>query len=98
MGPVLEGAGLNITVLSYCGSVDFGFAVASDAVPDVWTLARCVEPACAELLAAARRKTGYVEPPPAEATETTANIRESGEVVSSRPSARPRRPSARAKA
>ena len=49
MGPVFEGAGLNITVLSYLGSLDFGFNAAANAVPDLWDLAGCVEPAFAEL-------------------------------------------------
>jgi WS/DGAT/MGAT family acyltransferase len=54
MGPVFEGAGLNITVLSYKGSLDFGFNAASNAVPDLWDMAECVEPAFEELASAAR--------------------------------------------
>jgi diacylglycerol O-acyltransferase len=49
MGPVFEGAGLNITVISYMGSLDFGFQADARAVPDLWDLAACVEPAFAEL-------------------------------------------------
>lgn len=49
MGPVLEDAGLNVTVVSYRGNVDFGFMVASDLLPDVWDLADFVEPAYLEL-------------------------------------------------
>jgi hypothetical protein len=56
MGPVLEGAGLNVTVMSYCGSVDFGFMVAADLMPDVWDLAESVQPAFEELLAEAQTK------------------------------------------
>lgn len=55
MGPVFEGAGLNITVLSYLGSIDFGFNAATNAVPDLWDLADCVAPAFAELVEAAER-------------------------------------------
>ncbi len=54
MGPVFEGAGLNITVLSYLGWIDFGFNAATSAVPDVWDLADCVAPAVDELLEAAK--------------------------------------------
>lgn len=54
MGPVFEGAGLNITVLSYMGSIDFGFNAATNSVPDLWTMAEQVEPAFAELVDAAR--------------------------------------------
>jgi len=56
MGPVFEGAGLNITVLSYQGSLDFGFQAATNSVPDLWDLAACVEPAFAELVEAAKRQ------------------------------------------
>jgi len=45
MGPVMEGAGLNITVMSYRDSVDFGFMVCDDLMPDVWDLADAVGPA-----------------------------------------------------
>jgi WS/DGAT/MGAT family acyltransferase len=52
MGPVVEGAGLNITVMSYLDSIDIGFLVCDDAMPDVWDLADAVAPAFAELRAA----------------------------------------------
>jgi WS/DGAT/MGAT family acyltransferase len=52
MGPVMEGAGLNITVLSYIDSVDIGFMVCRELVPDVWKLADLVEDAMAELMKA----------------------------------------------
>jgi len=69
MGPVMEGAGLNVTVLSYCGEVDFGFMVARDLIPDVWDLAAHVEPAYEELLRAA----GAEKPAPKEKRATTAS-------------------------
>ena len=53
MGPVMEGAGLNITVLSYMDNVDIGFMACRELVPDVWDLADYVDDAMAELLAAA---------------------------------------------
>ena len=53
MGPILEGAGLNVTVMSYCGSVDFGVMCDAVLMPDVWELAGAVHPAFEELLAAA---------------------------------------------
>jgi len=58
MGPVMEGAGLNITVLSYMDNVDIGFMACRELVPDVWDLAGYVGDAMDELLAA-------IEPPPA---------------------------------
>jgi diacylglycerol O-acyltransferase len=53
-GPVLDGAGLNVSVLSHEDHVDLGFMGASAVVPDVWELADAVAPALADLLAAAR--------------------------------------------
>ena len=52
LGPVSEGAGLNVTVLSYLDNVDFGFLAAAELVPDVWDMADDVDKAMAELLAA----------------------------------------------
>ncbi len=56
MGPIMEGAGLNATVLSYCGSIDFGFMADRDLMPDVWDLAAAVEPAFAERQRAAQQR------------------------------------------
>ena len=56
MGPVMEGAGLNITVLSYLDHVDIGFVACRDLVPDIWELPAHADAAMAELLAA-------IEPP-----------------------------------
>lgn len=53
MGPVFEGAGLNVTVISYMGSLDFGFNADAHSVPDLWDLAGCVETAFEELARAA---------------------------------------------
>jgi diacylglycerol O-acyltransferase len=50
MGPVMEGAGLNITVLSYMGHVDVGFVADRELVPDVWSLADHTQAAMTELL------------------------------------------------
>ncbi len=55
MGPVMEGAGLNITVLSYMDHVDIGFMVCRELVPDVWRLVDHTQDAMTELLAAARQ-------------------------------------------
>ena len=39
MGPILEGAGLNLTVLSNMGNVDFGAIACKEMVPDLWDIA-----------------------------------------------------------
>ena len=41
--------GLNLTVMSYAGFVDFAFFVDSKLVPDVWDLARATSRAFDEL-------------------------------------------------
>ncbi len=53
MGQVIEGVGLNITVMSYRNWVDIGFMAAANLVPDVWDLADQIEPAFDELADAA---------------------------------------------
>ncbi|MCB9632951.1 MAG: wax ester/triacylglycerol synthase family O-acyltransferase [Sandaracinus sp.] len=64
MGPVMDGAGLNVTVMSYRGDVDFGLMVARDAVPDPWRLALEMKPALDELIAAVADPVEPVEPSP----------------------------------
>ena len=53
LGPLLDGLGLNITVLSYLDSVGFGFIADRDAMSDLGDLAGYVPDALAELVAAA---------------------------------------------
>ena len=70
---VEHGMGLNITVVSYCGALDFGLVAARCAVPDLHPLARAIEAAHAELLALSVRqderavpRRGRVSHPPRE--------------------------------
>ena len=53
MGPIMEGGGLNITVMSYRDRVDIGFMACRELIPDVWDLPDHVDAAMAELLDAA---------------------------------------------
>ncbi len=53
MGPLIEGMGLNITVVSYLDTVSFGFQVCPDLLPDVAQLAGYIDDAVAELEKAA---------------------------------------------
>ena len=75
MGPVMEGAGLNVTVLSYRDNVDFGFLAAAELVPDVWDLADHIEEAMAELLAAAAAETAGRDEPSPEAAQANGAAR-----------------------
>ncbi len=57
MGPLLYGTGVNITVFSYTGTIDFGFMVCRELVRDHWSLAEGIPLALDELLTAARAGT-----------------------------------------
>jgi hypothetical protein len=52
MGPLLYGTGLNVTVFSYRDSVDFGFLVCPELVPQPWRLVDGVHDAMTELMEA----------------------------------------------
>lgn len=58
MGPIMEGGGLNITMLSYKDHIDIGFMADSDLVPDVWKLADDVNIAFEEL----KQHAGLTDP------------------------------------
>ena len=73
MGPVLEGAGLNITVMSYVDSVDIGFIAAPNLVPDLWDLADDVAPAFDELRSLLDPVIDLREDPPDPATTPPAD-------------------------
>jgi len=49
MGPMIEGMGVNLTVVTYLDTVSFGFQVCPDLMPDVALLAGFVDDAVAEL-------------------------------------------------
>ena len=47
---ITDGVGLNITVQSYNGNLDFGFVCDRDLVPDVWLMTDLLQESMAELL------------------------------------------------
>ena len=49
LGPVMDGAGLNITVISYLDDIDIGLMVCRESVPDVWDMAADIAESLAEL-------------------------------------------------
>ena len=59
---ILEGMGLNVTVISYLDRVDFGLHVDPDLIPDVWVLANEVTSALGEMMGA----SGLGRPTPVE--------------------------------
>ena len=50
LGPVMDGMGLNITIMSYRGVLYWGMVACARAVPDLWDLADAVAPSLEELL------------------------------------------------
>jgi WS/DGAT/MGAT family acyltransferase len=52
VGPIMDGGGLNMTVMSYLDQLDFGLQACPDVLPDVWSLAAGIEGALDELVAA----------------------------------------------
>jgi WS/DGAT/MGAT family acyltransferase len=55
LGPVVEGAGLNMTVMSYCNNVYFGLNGCRETVPDISALPGLVVESLEELLSAVRK-------------------------------------------
>jgi diacylglycerol O-acyltransferase / wax synthase len=53
MGPIVDGQGLNMTVMSYMGVIHFGLVACPETVPDVQGLANHLGDATEELLKAA---------------------------------------------
>lgn len=53
LGPVIDGMGVNITVMSYRGVLYWGFIGCPDAMPKIWELARSIPRALDDLLQAA---------------------------------------------
>jgi WS/DGAT/MGAT family acyltransferase len=66
-----DGQGLNMTVQSYNGNLDFGFISCRELVPDLWLLTELLQDAMKELLAAAEpaptKKAAAVKRAPAKA-------------------------------
>jgi hypothetical protein len=52
---IADGQGLNMTVQSYNGNLDFGFVACRELVPDVWMLTDLLQDSMNELLVAANK-------------------------------------------
>jgi diacylglycerol O-acyltransferase len=50
MGPILEGIGLNVTVWSYLGRMNFGLVACREAMPDLWDVTDGLQSALEELV------------------------------------------------
>lgn len=58
LGPIMEGAGLNITVLSYMDSIDVGLIGCRELTPDLWDMADDFNESMEELKKAAAAHSG----------------------------------------
>jgi diacylglycerol O-acyltransferase len=61
LGPVMEGAALNITVISYMDRLDVGLIACREVVPDLWDLAEGFHDALEELTDAAGTRQPVIE-------------------------------------
>ena len=52
LSPIADGVGLNMTLMSYRGSLDFGLLADREMVPDIWALLQGVEDELDDLVAA----------------------------------------------
>ncbi len=52
VGPIMDGGGLNMTVMSYLDQLDFGLQACPDLLPDLWSLADALPAALQELVEA----------------------------------------------
>ena len=73
LGPVMDGMGLNITVMSYRGVLYWGIIACPDSIPLLWNLTAAIPPALDELLEAAGEK-----PATYRSEEAAAAVRASG--------------------
>lgn len=73
LGPVMDGMGLNITIMSYRGVLYWGTIACPECIPKVWDLTAAVPKALDELLAAAG-----LAPAAFHSTEAAAAVRAAG--------------------
>jgi WS/DGAT/MGAT family acyltransferase len=73
LGPVMEGMGLNITIMSYRGVLYWGINACPEAIPRLWNLTAAIPVSLDELLDAAG-----IAPAAYRSTEAAAAVRASG--------------------
>lgn len=66
LGPIFDGATLNITVVSYQDQLNWGFISCRETMPELWDLAAAVDDALAELVKAAKAQGAAVDVEAAE--------------------------------
>ncbi len=58
MGPIFDGGGINITVMSYLDRLDFGVVTCTDLIPDPWAITDGINASLDELRALADKHQG----------------------------------------
>ena len=61
VGPIMDGGGLNMTVMSYRDQLDFGLQACPDVLPDLWSLADALPEALDDLTRATGVDAGTAE-------------------------------------
>ena len=69
---LIDGQGLNMTVQSYNGNLDFGFIACRELVPDIWILVDMLHDAMDELVELAEAALAPLQPKPAPAKKAPA--------------------------
>ncbi len=69
---LIDGQGLNITVQSYDGNLDFGFLGCRDLVPDIWVLVDLLHESMQELVDIAAAAARPIQPPKRSRQRSTA--------------------------
>ena len=95
MGPITDGTGLNITVMSYMGQMFFGLLACKDIVPEVERIVDGLDEAFKELAKAADEATGATQA--AQAKSATASNGSTEKPKAAKPAAKARKAPARSK-
>jgi len=61
IGPIMDGGGLNMTVMSYMDRLDFGLLACPDVIDDIWSIANGLQRALDELVKASGVKPGQIK-------------------------------------
>ena len=87
---VTDGQGLNMTVQSYNGNLDFGFVSCRELVPDLWHMTDLLQESMAEYLALAQAELAKADAPPAAAPAKKAAATRKKKAAAPRKQASPR--------
>jgi diacylglycerol O-acyltransferase / wax synthase len=90
LGPIMEGSGLNITVLSNMGNVDFGALACREMVPDLWDIADGFAEAVTTLRKLAEERTAEPAHAPTPAPPVADTATGPGATASEKPAKKPR--------